>query len=79
MDAQISLLRRQLRYPLNKLAEMDKVLANMEETMPKGPGRWSKRTREFVEITLQLCKNECVDVTGHLNELCNAIDEVIKK
>jgi len=79
MDAQISLLRRQLRHPRTKLADIDKVLADLEATIPKRSGRWTNRTREAAIITYQLCRNDCVEAMSELDEVCNAIDAAIEK
>jgi hypothetical protein len=79
VEAQISLLRQQLTHPRTKLAEIDKVLEDLEKSMPKHSGRWSNRTWELVNITLTLCRNECAAGMTELDEFCKAIDLMIKK
>lgn len=78
MNAQVALLRQQLSQPINRLTDVDKVLADLEAEIPRRPGRWTNRSREAATITYQLCKNEFVAAITELDELCKAIDIAIE-
>ena len=79
MDAQIPNLRRLLRVEISGLEQADTDLAELEKTMPEGPGTWSKRTREAVNVSLKLFINQCTGVTGNLSKLCADAEALIKE
>lgn len=71
--AQIDIIRQQLSQPINRLQGIDQILADLSIALPE-VGRRTDRTREAVEITFELCRNETATAIEEITKLNAALN-----
>lgn len=64
-------LRKLLANPISRLQNVDKLMGDVEASLPRGPR--TERTKQYIAINKAVVKQECEAAKLEIDKFCNAL------